>query len=145
MTSSKADLLEVGAALRLLAGRLNRRLRQNTDVPVGVTALSALSAVLSRGPLTVGQLAERERVRPPTMTSMVAGLEARGLLTRRSDDSDRRLSWLECTEQGRDLVLASRTQGNLYLSRLLIRLTPLELDAVRTAVTALSRLLESEV
>lgn len=138
------DVREVAAALRLVSARLNRRLRQSTDVPISPSALSTLSSLVNRGPLTLGQLAEMERVRPPTMTSMVSGLESRALVSRLKDPNDRRLIWLKATAEGERLIRSSRTQKNLYLARLLASLSPAELIATRLAASALGRLLEDE-
>src|SRR5215475_1580553 len=59
--------------------RLNRRLRQVR--PVGDLTQSQLSALTSlelAGEMTPRELAEAERVQPPTMTKIIAKLEDRG-------------------------------------------------------------------
>src|SRR5688572_17075132 len=81
-----ADRLH-SAAIHLL-----RRLRRE-DAKTGLSAprLSALSVVVFAGPLTLGELAAAEQVRPPTMTRLVSALEAEGLVTRETDPDDGRL------------------------------------------------------
>ncbi|MGH7863276.1 MAG: MarR family winged helix-turn-helix transcriptional regulator [Candidatus Dormibacteraceae bacterium] len=143
-TVPKANPTDIAVSLRLMTGRLHRRLRQNTEVPISPTALSALGAVAAAGRLTVGHLADRERVKPPTMTSMIGRLESRGLVEREGDATDHRLTWVRATSAGKDLLLASRTQKNLYLERLLSRLDGPELAAAQIAVAAIGRLLELE-
>ena len=80
-----ADRLH-SAAIHLL-----RRLRQE-DAAAGLTAprLSALSVIVFAGPLTLGELAEAEQVRPPTISRLVQGLEAEGLVERSRDPVDPR-------------------------------------------------------
>src|ERR1051325_6842439 len=86
-TGELADRLH-SAALHLL-----RRLRREDDAS-GLPApqLSALSVIVFGGPLTLGDLARAEQVRPPTITKIVAALEARGLVRRDVDVQDKRVS-----------------------------------------------------
>src|SRR5919202_3433216 len=60
------------------------------DPASGLTAarLSALSVLVFGGAKTLGELAAAERVRPPTMTSIVRGLEREGLVRREADRAD---------------------------------------------------------
>ena len=83
---------EIAARLRLSATRLARRLRQEADTGLSPSQLSALAVIASHGPLTLGALAEHERVAPPTITKVVAKLESDGLVTRKPDPDDRRVS-----------------------------------------------------
>ena len=57
------------------------------------------------GPLTVGELAAAEQVRSPTMTRLVDGLEAEGLVTREPNPADARSVLVRATDTGR-LVLS---------------------------------------
>lgn len=100
-----ADQLH-SAAIGLL-----RRLRREDDA-IGITSprLSALSVVVFGGPLTLGQLAAAEQVKPPTMTRIVTGLEQDGLVQRRPDASDGRLTQIHPTAKGRRILTAGRAQ-----------------------------------
>ena len=82
----------MAARLRLSATRLARRLRQEAGTGLTPSQLSALATVHNHGPLTLGSLAEREQVAPPSITKVVAKLEADGLLQRSPDPTDRRVS-----------------------------------------------------
>jgi DNA-binding MarR family transcriptional regulator len=100
-----ADQLH-SAAIGLL-----RQLRREDDA-IGITAprLSALSVVVFGGPLTLGQLAAAEQVKPPTMTRIVTGLEEDGLVERRDDASDGRLTQIHATAKGRRILAAGRAR-----------------------------------
>lgn len=100
-----ADQLH-SAAIGLL-----RQLRREDDA-IGITAprLSALSVVVFLGPLTLGELASAEQVKPPTMTRIVTGLEEDGLVTRRDDASDGRLTQIQATAKGRRILAAGRAR-----------------------------------
>jgi DNA-binding MarR family transcriptional regulator len=94
-----------------LAIHLLRAVRRE-DVKAGLTGprLSALSVIVFGGPLTLGELATAEQVRPPTMTRLVDALEAEGLVRRVSDREDRRRVRLRATKKGEGLLLAGRNR-----------------------------------
>ena len=95
---------EIAGRLRLSATRLARRLRQEAHTGLSPSQLSALAAVERHGPLTLGALAEHEQVAPPSVTRVVAKLEADGLLTRQPDPDDRRVTRVLVTPKGRNLL-----------------------------------------
>src|SRR5256714_7916887 len=99
--SSKAANAQLAAALRDAITRLNRRLRQAR--PMGdltMTQLSALTSLELAGALTPRELAEVERVQPPTLTRIVAKLEERGLVVRSPHPTDGRQVILGASETG---------------------------------------------
>ena len=100
-----ADRLH-SAAIHLL-----RRLRVQDDA-TGLSAprLSALSVIVFRGPLTLGELARAEQVRPPTITRLVQELERDGLVRRRVDPGDRRVQRVQATRAGKRLLQAGRAR-----------------------------------
>jgi DNA-binding MarR family transcriptional regulator len=100
-----ADQLH-SAAIHLL-----RQLRKEDDAS-GLSAprLSALSVVVFGGPLTLGQLAAAEQVKPPTMTRIVTGLEKEGLVKRMGDPRDRRLTRIQATVKGQKVLTAGRAR-----------------------------------
>lgn len=69
--------------LSLAVMRLARQLRfRNPSSPVSLSQLSALAMLANEGPMTPGALAVRERVRPPSMTRVIASLAEMGLVDR---------------------------------------------------------------
>jgi DNA-binding MarR family transcriptional regulator len=98
-----ADLLH-SAAIHVL-----RRAREHDDESgLSAARLSALSVVVFRGPLTLGELADAEGVRSATMTGIVNGLVADGLVRRRPHAEDRRAVLVESTAAGRRLLQRAR-------------------------------------
>src|SRR4029453_12575315 len=82
---------ELAKTLREAIQRLSRRVRQAR--PVGDLTFSQLPALTSlqlAGALTPRELADVERVQPPTMTKIVSKLEDRGLVVRTPHPTDRR-------------------------------------------------------
>ena len=127
-----ADRLH-SAAIHLL-----RRLRRE-DARTGLSAprLSALSVVVFGGPLTLGELANAEQVRPPTMTRLVSALEDEGLVTREPDASDGRLTRIRATARGRTLLMRGRAWRVAALSAEVRALTEADRDVVERAVEIL--------
>ena len=107
-----------GPPARVVADRLHsaaihllRRLRVE-DKAMGLTAprASVLSVLVFRGPVTMGELAEAEQVRPPTVTRLVDGLERRGLVQRVADTADGRVQLVEATAAGKRLLQKGRAR-----------------------------------
>lgn len=88
-----------------------RTLRKEDDAS-GLSAprLSALSVVVFGGPVTLGQLARAEQVRPPTMTRIVTGLEKAGLVKRIGDPRDHRLTRIQATAKGQRVLTEGRAR-----------------------------------
>jgi DNA-binding MarR family transcriptional regulator len=100
---------EVADHVHSAAIRLLRALRRQDD-KWGLSAprLSALSVVVFGGPITLGDLARAEQVRPPTMTKLVQAFEAARLVKRTPDRDDRRIMWIRATPSGKRLLLKGR-------------------------------------
>ncbi|WP_345437158.1 MarR family transcriptional regulator [Actinoallomurus vinaceus] len=136
-TRSRAGL---AAALRVSVSRLSRRMRAQAGQSLSVTQLAALGAVSRHGALTPGELAEHEKVQPPSMTRVIAALEERGLLTRSPHPTDRRQVILSVTEEGEKLLKEERRRKEAWLAQRLAELTPEEREILRQAAPILERL-----
>ncbi|HEX9128161.1 MAG TPA: MarR family transcriptional regulator [Gemmatimonadaceae bacterium] len=121
------------AAIHLL-----RQLRKEDDAS-GLSAprLSALSVVVFGGPLTLGELARAEQVKPPTMTRIVTGLEREGLVKRKGDPHDRRLTHIEATSKGQKVLTAGRARRVKKLAAAVSRMEKEELAELRRGVQLL--------
>jgi DNA-binding MarR family transcriptional regulator len=133
---------ELAAHLRLVIMRLARQVRSQTVAGLSPSLISALVTIERKGPLTLGQLAALERVKPPSVTRMVAALERAGLVRREPDPVDRRVARLSLTADGKRTVLRSRTRKTAYLARRLRELDDTELASLRQALPVLERILE---
>lgn len=133
---------ELAVRLRLSVTRLGRRLRSQVDDGVSPSQLSALASVARRGPLTLGELSSVERVKPPTMTRIVASLEEAGLVSRTTDQLDRRVARVDLTDGGRRLLASSRSRKDAYLATRLSALSPQDRAALCRAVDALEHLMD---
>ncbi len=127
---------DLAGRLALAIGRLNRRMRSSTG-GLSHGQLSALSSIARKGPLRPSELAAIEVVAAPTITRIVADLEARGLVERQPDTDDRRSIFVAATDAGVELLLRARSDRARAVVALLAERTPAEVDAIRAALTAL--------
>jgi DNA-binding MarR family transcriptional regulator len=140
----KRDALALADQLHSAAIHLLRHLRKEDDAS-GLSAprLSALSVVVFGGPLTLGQLARAEQVKPPTMTRIVTGLENEGLVRREGDERDKRLTRINATPKGRRVLIAGRTRRVELLASAVERLRATELADLRRGAQLLKKLTDS--
>lgn len=140
-TATAADL---APRLRMAVMRLARRMRQLDTAADGITIsqLSALFVVDRLGPLALGDLAEAEKVQPPTMTRIAVRLDELGLVTRTPSPEDRRVVLVGVTAAGRRLVAESRRRRTEYLAERLGGLDDDERATLEGAAAILERLVE---
>jgi DNA-binding MarR family transcriptional regulator len=131
---------ELAASLRLSATRLARRLRQEADAGLTPSQLSALAVIENHGPLTLGALAEHERVAPPSITKVVSKLEADGLVTRTADAGDRRVARVATSEKGAALIAESRRRKTAWLTGRINQLDPAQQHRLADALDVLDEL-----
>lgn len=132
---------ELADALHSAAIHLLRRLRRrDADTGLSPARLSALSVIVFGGPVRISELARAEGVRTPTMTPIVAALEADGLITREADEQDARASILRATAHGRKLMAEGRARRIADLSAELRKLSRDERDVLRRAAALIERL-----
>jgi DNA-binding MarR family transcriptional regulator len=132
----------LASQLRVSVMRLARRLRneRDPDNQLGLGAISVLGVLLRHGESTIGQLAARERVQPPSMTRTVNCLVDDGYAVRRPSETDGRSTLVEISEKGRQMLLADRRRRDAWLNRQLKDLTPEERDLLRQVAPLIERL-----
>lgn len=141
MTARRVPPAQLAPQLRDAITRLNRRVRQAR--PVGdltVTQLSALTSLVLAGALTPRELADVERVQPPTMTKIVAKLEERGLVGRTPHPTDGRQVILSATEGGRAVLDRFERARNEWLARRLAELPEADRETLQRAAEILQQL-----
>jgi DNA-binding MarR family transcriptional regulator len=132
---------DLAALLRPSLLRLTRLIRnQRVDMTVTLTQLSAMATLANCGPMSAGELANRERVQPPSMTKVLANLEERELVRRAAHPSDKRQAIIEITDAGLALLDSERKTRDAWLSRRLAELTPEERALLRDVIPILDKL-----
>ena len=139
----------LATAMRISISRLARRLRVErlglggTETVLSDIQLAALAALARHDSMTPGELAEHEKVQPPSMTRVIAVLEERGLVRREPHATDRRQVVLTVTNEGRDVVQRVRRRREAWLAQRLQELTPDERQILRAAAPILEKLSQS--
>jgi DNA-binding MarR family transcriptional regulator len=132
---------ELASVLRLALLRAARRLRsQRVNTAVTLSQLSALATVGKCGPMSAGELAGIERVQPPSMTKILASLEAEGWVQRSPHPEDRRQSIISITPIGRTLLDEEARARDEWLATRLVDFSPEEIRILSEAVIVLDRL-----
>ena len=134
------ETAELAGRLRLAVTRLARQLRQTADSDLSPTQSSVLATLGPPGPLTLGELAELERVASPTITKVI-GSSTRGAWWRRSPTPPTAAScaW-SSPPTGEALVERSRARKTAWLARQLQDLSPDELEQLAAATDVLEHL-----
>ena len=136
-----SDTTTTASALRVVLGRLVRRLRARHRFPLMHAAV--VGRLDRAGTSTVSELAACEGVRPQSMAQTVAELELGGLVARRPDPLDGRRMLVELTDEGRAALLDDRREREGWLAEAISqRLTAEEQLVLRQAVELLDRLAE---
>jgi len=105
-----------------------------------VTSAATLATLDRTGPRRITDLAVIEGVTQPAMTVLVRVLEESGLVERRGDPSDKRVTLVSLTEAGVSYVRARRQAGVQAFARLIDKLTDDEVEALMAALPALQHL-----
>jgi DNA-binding MarR family transcriptional regulator len=139
--SRDVEAAALAAALRVVLGRLWRRLRAENNFPL--TQGAVLARLERDGPLSTAELAAAERVRPQSMGQTVAELQAQGLISRHPDPSDGRRTLLKLTDDGRVALARDRRRREGWLASAIERSTDEgERRALARAIELLERLSE---
>jgi DNA-binding MarR family transcriptional regulator len=146
-TASPPGLAE---ELRISIARLSRRLRHlrppapdGGPNPLSLTQFAALAAIERHGSMTPRELADHEKVQPPSMTRVIAYLEERGLVVRSPHPTDGRQVVLVATDEGSSLLRAERRRKEAWLSTRLGELTDDEREILRRAAPIIDKLSRS--
>jgi DNA-binding MarR family transcriptional regulator len=121
---------------------LLRKLRRE-DAASGLNAprLSALSVVVFAGPVTLGDLAGAEQVRPPTMTRIVDALAEQGLVVKKRNAKDGRSTLIYATAQGKKLLMQGRERRVRALAAQIAALSARERTALGDAAEILRKVI----
>src|ERR1700722_12541960 len=136
---SSSMVTDIADQLHSAAIHLLRRLRiRDRESGIGPAQLSALSVLVFGGPRSLGELADAEQVRPPTMSRIVASLERSRLLRRHATEDGRRVR-LEATPKGVSLMWEGRKRRGESLAKALAALPENDREQLRGALQLLQK------
>src|SRR5277367_4414048 len=143
LSQPTATATEVADQLHSAAIHLLRRLRvRDRETNVGPAQLSALSVLVFGGPRSLGELADAEQVRPPTMSRIVAGLQRARLVRRHATDDARRIR-LEATPKGVSLMWEARKRRVESLASVVERLPENERQQLRASLDLIQQVMRN--
>jgi DNA-binding MarR family transcriptional regulator len=119
---------------------LVRQLRTNVEEGMTPGLMSALATVAREGPITLGTLADSEKVSPPMATKLANALEERGLVERLPCADDKRVVRLGIAKEGTRTLDRAHTRRNAWLARKFADLTEDERTAIAESVAVIERL-----
>jgi len=137
-----ADATQVANELRIVLGRIVRRLRQGHEAgELSLSELSVLARLERHCSSPAGVLAEQERISPQAMTVILAVLEDRGLAARDADARDGRRVSMSVTTAGKGLLAGRRSRNAQRMAQALDEeLTQAERQELLAAIPLLERL-----
>ena len=140
------DLTEAASSIRRSVVRLVRRMRlERPDEALSLFKLSILGMLYRKGAVTATELATRERVRPQSLTRVLASLEKKGFVSRQADRADARRLLITLTPEGRKALGADVRKKEAWLAREMERiLSPHERGLLLKASRLLDRLTEED-
>ena len=107
---------------------------------VSATAFTTLDRLAFAGPMRISDLAEREGISQPGMTSLVNRLEGEGLAKRAADPTDGRASLVSVTEAGRALLTTHRGDRERFIATRIGELGSVDQAALFGAISAIEHL-----
>lgn len=136
---------ELVEKLEKVVFRLYRGMRRRPElVDLSPQDPVLLKRIAGQPGVGVGELAQMERLRTPTITSHVKRLEAAGMLRRAPHPTDRRRSGLHITPKGKRAIERSTSVRYKDLEARLSRLSAEELATVERAADALMKISEDQ-
>jgi DNA-binding MarR family transcriptional regulator len=134
----------LAAELRALIGKLKRRLReQGAAGDLTPSQTSVLLRLEKNGQATTSSLARAEGMRPQSMATLIAALEAMGLISGAPDPADGRQTLLSLTDACRQWIREGRAARQDWLSRnLQARLSVDDLEVLAAALVLLRPLVD---
>lgn len=130
--------------MRVALIRIVRRIRSRAQGDITPSQLAVLGTIINHQPLTNGQIAELEHVRPPSSSKIVDALERAGLVERNADPDDRRCVQITVTPAGHSYADEVRAAGRTWLAEQIECLDGDDVRSIEAALPALERLLAGE-
>ena len=138
-----SDIINLASELRATLGMLKRRLRERGGVgDLTPTQTDVLVRLDRDGPSSTSKLARDSGIRPQSMGTIIAGLEAAGLVNGSPDPNDGRQTLISLTAHCQDMILKGRAARQDWLTSKLEQLSPDEQANLIAAVAILRRISE---
>jgi DNA-binding MarR family transcriptional regulator len=114
--------------------------RRKAPAPLSTTSITTLDTLACTGPLRVSELADRERMTQPGMTTLITRLERSGYAQRYPDPTDGRATLVRITAAGRQVLAEGGAARAAALVADVAALPAADQDALAAAMVAIDRL-----
>jgi DNA-binding MarR family transcriptional regulator len=143
--TTSSDTTQLANDVRIVVGRLVRRLRATRKADdLTMAEESVLSRIERDGPLGGGDIAKLEGVKPQAISTILAKLQEKSLISREQDVADGRRTLISATATGRELLSSRRTQWSRQMARAIERtLDENEQRRLHDAINLLDRVMEN--
>lgn len=101
-----------------------------------------LATLSDRGAVTVGQLAKITLLKQPTLTRVVARMEASGWVSRRTETEDRRITQVSITAVGKTVVADLLAKAKAHEAQVLGGYSPADVRTMKAGLRTLITRLE---
>lgn len=136
-----SEIAPLANELRLAIHRLTRRMRQqHSESDLTLAQLSALAVLWREGPMTAGELAAKEKVKPPSITRVVDALERQALVLREGSQTDGRQVLVRLTVVGRMRIEEYVKEREAWLAQQLLTLTAKERELLAKAAVIMNEI-----
>lgn len=122
--------------LEQIFSRIARRFRKMQDDSLTFGQFSALATLYHEGSMPMGTLSEHLGVSMASATGMVDRLVHAGWVERGRSQADRRVVWVELTDNGRERMAAKQAERHRQIQKLF---SPLEESDLENLITILGR------
>ena len=131
MPVNEANLLRLLPLLREVLAKVGlHRTRTGSDLDLTSLQTQALTTVLKKDSLTMGELAKDMFIVQSAATRIVDELVRKGLVKRADDRRDRRVTRLKITTKGREACDRAYRESYFLLAQVLERISPAEQEAL---------------
>lgn len=150
MTLQEEDRLKEIRDLEYLLRQLNYAMNQKTRAYLAELGLSlprfwVLAALGHCGPMIMGDLQRQLCVAPSTLTGLVDGLEAAGLVQRERGEEDRRVVYLRLATAGEEQLARVMAYKESLLARAVQHLDTGTVREVKQSLASIYESLEEEI
>jgi DNA-binding MarR family transcriptional regulator len=136
--NSKTQALETLKLFRIIFKSANRHFHEIEKLAgIGGASLWALAEIVETDKLTVTDLATHMSIHQSTASNLLDKLEAEGYITKVKSTRDRRVVYLEATDQGREVLTKAPLPHRGILPDALMRLNPEVLTELYAHLTEL--------
>lgn len=143
MDSDPAILITVMHHLKHLVGQIKPQ-GEMTFGEFCVMSMIEKETLLDHHKLTPTTLNEMLGTKKPATSRMLTVLEKRGFVSKKSDEKDHRIFYLELSTQGKDILSKERDNFHRVLDRISKRLGKDEINQITKILLHLSNILEEE-